>query len=131
VSVSGPEQYGFSDQTVKALIQELPNATKCRRYQWIEFDDEEDPLLGKPHQSEINNDNDTATSMYEGDGDYQDDDSAEQSAKKRRTSTRATAPPISIKFNLKPPSDDASAATTDPPPLKLKLVLPTRPPADQ
>jgi hypothetical protein len=32
--VSGPEQFGFSDQTVKGLIQELPNASKCRYYQW-------------------------------------------------------------------------------------------------
>jgi len=38
VSVSGPEMYGFSDPTIKMLIQELPNADKCESYEWKEFD---------------------------------------------------------------------------------------------
>lgn len=29
--------FGFSDPTVKMLIQELPNAEKCTSYQWKEF----------------------------------------------------------------------------------------------
>jgi len=38
VSISGPEMYGFSDPTVKMLIQELENAHKCKNYQWKDFD---------------------------------------------------------------------------------------------
>jgi len=38
VSVSGPEMFGFSDATVKMLIQELPNTKKCTSYQWKDFD---------------------------------------------------------------------------------------------
>jgi len=30
--------YGFSDPTIKMLIQELPNADKCSTYQWQTFD---------------------------------------------------------------------------------------------
>jgi len=38
ISVSGPEMFGFSDSTVKMLIQELPNARKCTQYAWKDFD---------------------------------------------------------------------------------------------
>jgi len=38
ISVSGPEMFGFSDPTVKMLIQELPNARKCLNYIWKDFD---------------------------------------------------------------------------------------------
>jgi len=38
VSVSGPEMFGFSDNTIKMLIQELPNARKCKSYGWKEYD---------------------------------------------------------------------------------------------
>eukprot|EP01114_Cavostelium_apophysatum_P015128 TRINITY_DN4061_c0_g1_i1.p1 TRINITY_DN4061_c0_g1~~TRINITY_DN4061_c0_g1_i1.p1 ORF type:complete len:2056 (-),score=800.22 TRINITY_DN4061_c0_g1_i1:68-6235(-) len=41
VSVSGPEMYGFSDPTVKMLIQELPNSRLCKNYQWKDFDGSE------------------------------------------------------------------------------------------
>lgn len=30
--------FGFSDPTVKMLIQELPNARKCNNYLWKDFD---------------------------------------------------------------------------------------------
>lgn len=32
--------FGFSDPTVKMLIQELPNARLCKGYQWKEFESE-------------------------------------------------------------------------------------------
>jgi hypothetical protein len=38
VSVSGPEMFGFSNPTVRMLIQELPNARLCNRYAWFDFD---------------------------------------------------------------------------------------------
>ncbi len=51
VSVSGPEMFGFSDATVKMLIQELPNAKKCTGYAWRNFDsgsgDTETPEKGE------------------------------------------------------------------------------------
>jgi hypothetical protein len=38
VSVSGPEMFGFSDSTIRMLIQELPNARSCVRYLWLDFE---------------------------------------------------------------------------------------------
>jgi hypothetical protein len=38
VSVSGPEMFGFSNATIRMLIQELPNARLCNRYAWFDFD---------------------------------------------------------------------------------------------
>lgn len=38
VSVSGPEMFGFSDTTIRMLIQELPNARLCTRYAWVDFE---------------------------------------------------------------------------------------------
>jgi hypothetical protein len=38
ISVSGPEMYGYSDPTVKMLIQELPNSEKCDQYVWQNFE---------------------------------------------------------------------------------------------
>jgi hypothetical protein len=38
VSVSGPEMFGFSDSTIRMLIQELPNARNCSRYLLVDFE---------------------------------------------------------------------------------------------
>jgi superfamily II DNA/RNA helicase len=38
ISVSGPETYGYSDPTVRMLIQELDGAELCESYQWVNFD---------------------------------------------------------------------------------------------
>jgi len=61
VSVSGPEMYGFSDPSVKMLIQELPDARKCSTYQWKDFDNDDfaTPLSAPPDElvSAVNNKN--------------------------------------------------------------------------
>jgi len=37
-SASGPDYYGFTHPTVAKMIQDLPNADKCRNYVWQEFE---------------------------------------------------------------------------------------------
>ncbi|KAJ3086800.1 hypothetical protein HK102_012433 [Quaeritorhiza haematococci] len=37
-SASGPDYFGFSQPTVAKLIQDLPNAHKCKNYVWQEFE---------------------------------------------------------------------------------------------
>ena len=32
VTVSGPDRYGLQEQSVVKLIQQLPNADKCKKY---------------------------------------------------------------------------------------------------
>lgn len=35
---SGPEFFGFSHPTIQYLIQNLPGARKCSKYQWVKFE---------------------------------------------------------------------------------------------
>lgn len=35
---SGPEFFGFSHPTIQYLIQSLPGARKCTKYQWVKFE---------------------------------------------------------------------------------------------
>ncbi|XP_028402042.1 transforming growth factor beta regulator 1-like isoform X2 [Dendronephthya gigantea] len=35
---SGPEFFGFSHPTIQYLLQSLPNARKCAKYQWVKFE---------------------------------------------------------------------------------------------
>ena len=35
---SGPEFFGFSHPTIQNLIQHLPGAEKCSKYQWVDYD---------------------------------------------------------------------------------------------
>ena len=35
---SGPEFFGFSHPTIQYLIQSLPGARKCIKYQWVKFE---------------------------------------------------------------------------------------------
>ena len=35
---SGPEFFGFSHPTIQYLIQSLPGARKCSKYQWVKFE---------------------------------------------------------------------------------------------
>lgn len=36
-TVSGPEYYGLSFATIKKMIQELPGASECIGYQWVDL----------------------------------------------------------------------------------------------
>jgi len=66
VSVSGPEMFGFSDNTIKMLIQELPNARKCKSYGWKEYDGST-PLAssnpGSPSQHNMEDPSESLTPM--------------------------------------------------------------------
>jgi len=33
-SASGPDYFGFTSSTIAKLIQDLPNADKCKNYRW-------------------------------------------------------------------------------------------------
>ncbi|KAJ3300701.1 hypothetical protein HK104_007602 [Borealophlyctis nickersoniae] len=37
-SASGPDYFGFSHPTIAAIIQDLPNADKCKNYVWQKFE---------------------------------------------------------------------------------------------
>lgn len=43
---SGPEFFGFSHPTIQYLLQSLPNARKCSKYQWVKFELPKTKLLG-------------------------------------------------------------------------------------
>ncbi|PFX33660.1 Transforming growth factor beta regulator 1 [Stylophora pistillata] len=48
---SGPEFFGFSHPTIQYLIQSLPGARKCTKYQWVKFElpkpqSKQDPDMG-------------------------------------------------------------------------------------
>jgi len=38
LSASGPDYYGLTHPTIAKMIQDLPNADKCRNYVWQEFE---------------------------------------------------------------------------------------------
>jgi len=37
-SASGPDYFGFTSSTIAKLIQDLPNARKCKNYKWQKFE---------------------------------------------------------------------------------------------
>jgi len=37
-SASGPDYFGFTSSTIAKLIQDLPNADKCKNYKWQKFE---------------------------------------------------------------------------------------------
>jgi len=37
-SASGPDYFGFTSSTIAKLIQDLPNAKKCKNYKWQKFE---------------------------------------------------------------------------------------------
>lgn len=37
-SASGPDYFGFTSSTIAKLIQDLPNADKCKNYRWQKFE---------------------------------------------------------------------------------------------
>lgn len=37
-SASGPDYFGFSHPTIAKMIQDLPNAKRCRNYRWQQFE---------------------------------------------------------------------------------------------
>ena len=64
VSVSGPEMFGFSDLTIKMLIQELPGADKCKNYAPEQFapNDKAHHYVSNNNNNN-NNNNNTSTSL--------------------------------------------------------------------
>lgn len=52
---SGPEFFGFSHPTIQYLIQSLPGARKCTKYQWVKFE------LPKPQSKQAGKTSATST----------------------------------------------------------------------
>lgn len=45
--------FGFSDATIKMLIQELPNARLCSQYLWKDFDGNGEQQPGSPSGEQV------------------------------------------------------------------------------
>lgn len=56
---SGPEFFGFSHPTIQYLIQSLPGARKCSKYQWVKFE------LPKPPQNKQGKRSDYTKLLYQ------------------------------------------------------------------
>lgn len=85
--------YGFSDNTIKMLIQELPEAEKCSSYIWQDFEG-----TTKARPSTANSGDDQP--MEEDDVKPEDEDKDE-----KMQDTHSEKPAVSIKLNVTKSSD--------------------------
>lgn len=95
--------YGFSDNTIKMLIQELPDAEKCSSYIWQDFEG-----TTKPRPSTANSGDDQP--MEEDDAKPEEEDKDE---KMQEDTPQNDKPAVNIKLNLNKSSDHSNNNNID------------------